>query len=440
MAARAVAPASRRAVVTRPVGLVDLAPTFCAIAGVDAPRRGCRARRCPSTTSTPAARLRAGAHRVGQRAVRRRRAPAHDHPRRLGVHRVPARAPCTTAPRASCTTSPTIRCSSVNRWDDPVAAVAARRPRRRPAGTSQPDPRTNRGSSSKRRCDRVAATRTRWPAEDGGPDGSSPAGSGPAARRRHARGRRHAPRRRPRWWSLREPGELFLLRHTAGRGISGSSASIRTRSSRSRSPTSSPAARPGPAGSACHANGSLHVVFGNHAHRLDARPQRAGVARAAAAAAVQQLRRRCPTATSSPRTSAASLPGQRSARTRTANRPSSSRSTPTRSTIVARVRAPEPSIARLSADGDDVYVVGDSTSVPRALGRRALDAATTAFARRYRTIDGQTYGWDAVLALGARVVPRQRRGQRALRRDVPRPGHLDRAAAPRARRPRPTAR
>ena len=50
-------------------------------------------------------RLRAGAHRVGQRAVRRRRAPAHDHPRRLGVHRLPARVQSTTAPRASCTTS-----------------------------------------------------------------------------------------------------------------------------------------------------------------------------------------------------------------------------------------------------------------------------------------------------------------------------------------------
>ena len=41
------------AVVTAPVGLVDLAPTFCAIAGVAPAGRGCRARRCRSTTPTP---------------------------------------------------------------------------------------------------------------------------------------------------------------------------------------------------------------------------------------------------------------------------------------------------------------------------------------------------------------------------------------------------
>ena len=74
----------------RPVGLVDLAPTFCRIAGarragVDgrlaAPDRRHRRRR---------PRLRAGAHRVGQPPARRHRdAPAHHHPRRLGVHHLP---------------------------------------------------------------------------------------------------------------------------------------------------------------------------------------------------------------------------------------------------------------------------------------------------------------------------------------------------------------
>ncbi len=72
---------------------------------------GCRAAACRSTTPTPTPRLRAGADRVGQRAVRRRRAPAHDHPRRLGVHARTGPATSTTAPRASCTTSPTTRCS-----------------------------------------------------------------------------------------------------------------------------------------------------------------------------------------------------------------------------------------------------------------------------------------------------------------------------------------
>ena len=68
--------------------------------------------------------------------------------------------------------------------------------------------------------------------------------------------------------------------------------------------------------------------------------------------------------------------------------------------VLDRVTLPEPSIARLSADGDDVYVVGtDTLCRVRWDGRRLrLDDR---FEGRYRTIDGQTYGWDAVLALGA---------------------------------------
>jgi len=67
--------------------------------------------------------------------------------------------------------------------------------------------------------------------------------------------------------------------------------------------------------------------------------------------------------------------------------------------LVARVALPEPSIARLSADGDDVYAVGTDTlfRVRWDGARLALDA----FRGRYRTQPGQTYGWDAVLALGA---------------------------------------
>ena len=61
---------------------------------------------------------------------------------------------------------------------------------------------------------------------------------------------------------------------------------------------------------------------------------------------------------------------------------------------------PEPSIARLSADADTVYVVGSST-----LFRAQWDGSTLTlddtFAGRYRTQPGQTYGWDAVIALGA---------------------------------------
>jgi hypothetical protein len=70
--------------------------------------------------------------------------------------------------------------------------------------------------------------------------------------------------------------------------------------------------------------------------------------------------------------------------------------------IVARCQLPERSIARLSADGDHVCVVGDSSLLrvrwdPTA-ARLTLDDE---FVAPYCTIDGQTYGWDAVLASGA---------------------------------------
>jgi hypothetical protein len=67
---------------------------------------------------------------------------------------------------------------------------------------------------------------------------------------------------------------------------------------------------------------------------------------------------------------------------------------------VARLVVPEPSIARLSADGDDVYVVGD-TSLLRVRWDGAALALDEGFTAPYRTLPGQTYGWDAVIAAGA---------------------------------------
>ena len=75
-------------VVTRPVGLVDLAPTFCAIAGIDR-RRGWRGSPAGRRRRRRRPRVRAGAHRMGQRALRRRRPPPHHHRGPLGVHRLP---------------------------------------------------------------------------------------------------------------------------------------------------------------------------------------------------------------------------------------------------------------------------------------------------------------------------------------------------------------
>jgi hypothetical protein len=70
--------------------------------------------------------------------------------------------------------------------------------------------------------------------------------------------------------------------------------------------------------------------------------------------------------------------------------------------LMAEVEAPEPSVARLSADGDDVYVVGEQTAF-----RYRWDASAAAlhlddsWRVPYRTKDGQGYGWDAVIDGGS---------------------------------------
>ena len=54
----------------------------------------------------------------------------------------------------------------------------------------------------------------------------------------------------------------------------------------------------------------------------------------------------------------------------------------------------------MSAQGNDIYVVGDpSLLLARWDGARL--SHDDEFVARYRTIDGQTYGWDCVLTAGA---------------------------------------
>ena len=73
---------------------------------------------------------------------------------------------------------------------------------------------------------------------------------------------------------------------------------------------------------------------------------------------------------------------------------------PDRLDVVATLELPEPSIARLSASGDDVYVVGDSSLLRVAWDGQRL-ALDRDFKARYRTMEGQTYGWDCVIAGGS---------------------------------------
>ena len=198
---------------------------------------------------------------------------------------------------------------------------------------------------------------------------------------------------------LREPGEVFVLHHTAGpdaiswvERVDPVTLEVLERSEDlAGGPT-------WPGGLAAHANGDLHVVFGDHAHRLSP---------ALEVLASVQLPRHAPYNSFVvlpdghlvTKDFGGVLPG---------GDPDAHDPPPTELlvldpetlAIVARCEMPEPSIARLSADGATVYVVGTTT-----LYRASWDGTDLVpdgdFAATYVSMPGQTYGWDATLALGA---------------------------------------
>ncbi|MGZ4796148.1 MAG: hypothetical protein ACXV8T_09660 [Acidimicrobiia bacterium] len=197
---------------------------------------------------------------------------------------------------------------------------------------------------------------------------------------------------------LRDPGEVYLLRHTGGPDAISWVERIdpTTLETIERSPDL-PGGKTWPGGVAAHANGDVYVVFGRHAHRLSADLQTVHT--------VELPRDR-------PYNSFVILPdGHLALKDFGGTLPPGIEQIdadscellvlePEQLAIVARVVIPERSIARLSADGDDVYVVG-----VEHLWRVRWDGAALAidrdFTARYRTIEGQTYGWDAVIAGGA---------------------------------------
>ncbi|MEA2420806.1 MAG: hypothetical protein QOE60_3012 [Thermoleophilaceae bacterium] len=193
---------------------------------------------------------------------------------------------------------------------------------------------------------------------------------------------------------LRDPGELFLLRHTLG--PHGPDDPVETWVERIDPITlaplgSSPRLPAGPfwpGGLVAHANGSLHVTAGRWCHRLSAdlrvlgsrelphpRPYNSLVVLASGVLVMKDLDR--------------------------------SAATPTTLSVLDPEtlepldvqEAPEPSIARLSAVGDTVYLVGDHTLSRWDWDGRRL-ARDESWELRYRTDAGQGYGWDVVLAGG----------------------------------------
>jgi hypothetical protein len=194
-------------------------------------------------------------------------------------------------------------------------------------------------------------------------------------------------------------GARFLLRHTAGEGAT---ATVERIDPDTLAPLATSPALPGgpvwPGGLAVGDDGDVRVVFGNHAHRLAADDLRV--------LAVRELPRH------RPYNSFVTLPdGHLVTKDFGGSLPTVPLAAGDRERcelvvlepdgleIVDRLVMAEPSIARLSADGDDVYVVGD-TCLLRARwdGGRLVDEG---FRAPYRRHDGQTYGWDAVIAAGA---------------------------------------
>ena len=148
-----------------------------------------------------------------------------------------------------------------------------------------------------------------------------------------------------------------------------------------------------PGGIAVHPNGDMYVVFGNHAHRLN---------RSLQVVASRELPR------VRPYNSFVLLPdGHLVTKDFGGSRPGNEMEEPFAPTqlvvleptglnIVATLDLPEASIARLSANENDVYIVGTSS-----LWRVRWDGESLhsdGWRAEYRHLQGQTYGWDVVIA------------------------------------------
>jgi hypothetical protein len=197
---------------------------------------------------------------------------------------------------------------------------------------------------------------------------------------------------------LRDPGEVYLLCHTGGNESISWVEQIHphTLETIRRSPDL-PGGPVWPGGLAAHANGALYVVFGRHAHRLSAELE-------------VQASERLPR--DRPYNSFVILPdGSLATKDFGGARPGHPDGDGLGASellvlaaddlrVLASCPLPEPSIARLSADGADVYVVGDTTLQRVRWDGTALHL-DEGFRPVYRTMEGQTFGWDAVIDGGA---------------------------------------
>jgi hypothetical protein len=196
----------------------------------------------------------------------------------------------------------------------------------------------------------------------------------------------------------RDPGEVFLLRNGMGPDVTCSVERVDPDTLVTLTDSGHLAGGPmWPGGLAAHANGSLYVVFGNHAHRLSPDLELLATAELPRTGPYNSFVI-LPDGTLVTKDFAGSLPGmpvganERVPCELVALEPEGL-------TIIDRMELPEPSIARISSDGTHIYVVGD-TSLLRVRWDDHF-VPDKGFRATYRTEPGQTYGWDCVLALGA---------------------------------------
>ena len=236
---------------------------------------------------------------------------------------------------------------------------------------------------------------TPWPAEDGGPARLQvPHGGVGLGLRSGERLQATAVTRVMSTMTvLGAPGEVYLLTHSALRGRLGLPTSCRvsridpiTLAPRAQSPRL-PGGPMWPGGMAVHANGDLYVVYGRWAHRLD---RNCGVMQALMLPV--NLPYNSFVVLDNGLIVTKNISDSRQA-VLSVIRPDPLEF------ACADIECPEPSIARLSAVGNTVYVVGvqsifrfdwDGQTLVRDAGWRFDYATGTA----------QTYGWDVVLGLG----------------------------------------
>ena len=190
------------------------------------------------------------------------------------------------------------------------------------------------------------------------------------------------------------PDDVFVLCHTGGDSAVSWVERVHPETLETLATSEHLAGGPAwPGGTAVHPNGDIYVVFGNHAHRLN---------RSLQVVASRELPR------VRPYNSFVVLPdGHLVTKDFGGSRPGNEMEEPFAPTqlvvleptglnIVATLDLPEASIARLSANENDVYVVGTSS-----LWRVRWDGESLhsdGWRAEYRQLQGQTYGWDVVIA------------------------------------------